>query len=78
MSSGWERRLDCGQEKGREKEKPPFARGPFRLTRRCAPAYRSGQVTYPKPAPESARGSENLLLLLFAGLLFHIRFELAF
>ena len=61
-----------------EKEKPPFSRGPFHLTRLRAPAYPSVRSRHPKPAPETARGSEELLFLLFAGLLLHIRLKLTF
>ena len=63
---------------GTKKEKPPFARGPFRRARRNASAYLSGQSRHPKPDPGLIRGSVELLLLLFAGFLFHIRFKLAF
>src|SRR5713226_6369418 len=70
--------MSVGMEGCCEKEKPPFSRGPSRHARRTASAYLSGKSRHPKPAPDFARGSVELLLLLFAGFLFHIRFKLTF
>lgn len=61
-----------------ERKSPLFQEGLPVFAGRRAPAYHSVRSRHPKPAPETARGSEELLLLLFAGLLFHIRFKLAF
>jgi hypothetical protein len=55
-----------------ERKSPLFQEGLPVFTGRRAPAYHSVRSRYPKPAPESARGSEERYFFFFLPAFFFI------